>query len=127
MKKLNYLIPVLFFLFISMSAFSSNPEKNLIGEWKFEVTEAPYEYQKGKLVFERSNEDIKGKVIFDRAGNVSISNIEIEAESEKITLTLYVEGTRVKVIGTIDEDKFSGFSKAGYEGKMDFLAEKVAN
>ena len=123
MKKLNYLITGLCFLFISFSALSSNPEKDLIGEWKFDVTEAPYEYQEGKLVIERSEDEIKGTVIFERAGNVEIS--KIESGEEKITLTLYIEGTRVEVVGTIEGDTFSGFSKAGYQDKMDFSAEKI--
>ncbi len=126
MKKLSYLIPVLFIIAVSTSAFPSNPEKHLIGKWKFDVKNAPWEYQKGELLFEHSGGDLKGKVLFDRARNISTSSIKIDAES-KITITLYVEGTIVKVIGTIDKDKFIGIAEVDNVDTLDFSAEKVAN
>ena len=124
MKKLKNLIPALFILMMSVSAFSLNPETKLIGKWKFETNQAPWEYQKGEIVFEQSDDGLTGRVLFDRAGNVRISRIDIDNESELITLTLYVEGALVKVIGTIDNDKISGHAEVDYN-KMVFSAEKL--
>jgi len=124
MKKLNLLITALFFIIVSVSATASNPNKDLIGEWKFDVAQAPYEFQKGKLVIEQAEDQLEGKVVFERSRDVSIREIGIE--EEEITLMLYIQGERVQVTGNIEENKFVGYSKTS-QGKMDFMAEKVAN
>lgn len=122
MKKLVYLTTALAFLFISISAMASNPEKDIVGEWKFDVTQAPYEFQKGTLVIEQADDQLEGKVVFERSQDVSIREIEIE--EEEITFTLYIQGEKVQVIGNIEENKFVGYTKTSQD-KMDFLAEKV--
>ncbi|MFW5945232.1 MAG: hypothetical protein ACOCTU_08235 [Bacteroidota bacterium] len=122
MKKLNLLITALFFIIVSVSATASNPNKDLIGEWKFDVTQAPYEFQKGKLVIEQAEDQLEGKVVFERSQDVSIRGIEIE--EEEITFTFYVQGEKVQVIGNIEENKFVGYAKTSQD-KMNFLAEKV--
>jgi hypothetical protein len=122
MKKLNLLITALLFILVSISATASNPDKDLIGEWKFDVTQAPYEFQKGKMVIEQSEDQLKGKIIFERAQDVTIS--EIETGDEKITITLYIQGERVQVVGNIEENKFVGYAETSTD-KLDFSAEKV--
>ncbi len=122
MKKLNLLITALFFIIVSVSATASNPDKDLIGEWKFDVTQAPYEFQKGKLVIEQADDQLEGKVVFERSRDVSIREIEIE--EEKITLTLYIQGEKVQVIGNIKENKFVGYAETSTD-KLDFSAKKI--
>ncbi|MBS3770771.1 MAG: hypothetical protein V5A47_14170 [Bacteroidales bacterium] len=122
MKKLNLLITALFFIIVSVSTTASNPNNDLIGEWKFDVTQAPYEFQKGKLVIEQAEDQLEGKVVFERSRDVSIRGIGIE--EEEITFTFYVQGEKVQVIGNIEENKFVGYAKTSQD-KMNFLAEKV--
>lgn len=121
MKKLNLLITALLFILVSVSATASNPDKDLIGEWKFDVTQAPYEFQKGKMVIEQSEDQLKGKIIFERAQDVTISEIET---GDKITITLYIQGERVQVVGNIEENKFVGYAETSTD-KLDFSAERV--
>ncbi|MBS3777560.1 MAG: hypothetical protein V5A59_12890 [Bacteroidales bacterium] len=122
MKKLNLLITALFFIIVSVSTTASNPNNDLIGEWKFDVTQAPYEFQKGKLVIEQAEDQLEGKVVFERSRDVSIRGIGIE--EEEITFTFYVQGEKVQVIGNIEENKFVGYAETSQD-KMNFLAEKV--
>jgi hypothetical protein len=121
MKKLNLLITALLFIFFSIPALASNPDKDLIGEWKFDVTQAPYEFQKGKMVIEQSEDQLDGKIIFERAQDVTISEIET---GEKITITLYIQGERVQVVGNIEENKFVGYAETSTD-RLDFSAKKV--
>ena len=121
MKKLNLLITALLFIVVSITATASNPDKDLIGEWKFDVTQAPYEFQKGKMVIEQSEDQLKGKIIFERAQDVTISKIET---GDKITITLYIQGERVQVVGNIEENKFVGYAETSTD-KLDFSAERI--
>ncbi len=121
MKKLNLLITALFFIIVSVSATASNPNKDLIGEWKFDVTQAPYEFQKGKMVIEQSEDQLEGKIIFERTQDITIRGIET---GEKITITLYIQGEKVQVVGNIEENKFLGYAETSTD-KLDFSAKKV--
>ena len=76
MKNLSHLIAILLFILMSISATALNPDKDLVGEWKFDVTKASYEFQKGKMVIEQSGDQLEGKIIFQRAQEVTISDIQ---------------------------------------------------
>jgi len=123
MKKLSYSIAALLFIIVAISATASNPQKELVGQWKFDVTQAPYEFQKGKMVIEQSDDQLEGKVIFDRAQDVSIRSIE--TGEEKITITLYIQGEKVEVIGNIEDNEFVGYVETYSQDKIDFKAEKI--
>ncbi|MFP4622374.1 MAG: hypothetical protein ACLFM7_13765 [Bacteroidales bacterium] len=125
MKTLNLLITALLFIIVPISTIASNPEKDLPGEWKFDVRQAPYEYQKGKMIIEQSDEQLKGKVVFERAQDVTIR--EIDTGKEKISITLYIQGEKVQLTGNIEGKKFVGYAKTNSQDKIDFLAEKVIN
>ena len=122
MKNTVQLTTAVLFLLISISAMASNPQKDIVGEWKFDVAQAPYEFQKGKLVIEQADDQLEGKVIFERSGGVTIREIEIG--EEEIILTLYIQGEKIQVVGSIEENKFVGYAKTSQD-KMNFLAEKV--
>lgn len=122
MKNTVQLTTAVLFLLISISAMASNPQKDIVGEWKFDVAQAPYEFQKGKLVIEQADDQLEGKVIFERSGDVTIREIEIG--EEEIILTLYIQGEKIQVVGSIEENKFVGYAKTSQD-KMNFLAEKV--
>ena len=115
----------LFFL-VAVSAFSSlqlqAEEKNnqLIGEWIYQVSDAPYGYEKGSLIFSEK----EGKtvcVIKLEAGELEASDLKVE--KEKITFTTYVDGNPINVELTRDKNKLTGTVDSP-EGPKTLTAEK---
>ena len=123
MKKPIPFITSMLFLCACISVMAQSSHKDLIGEWKFDVAQAPYEYQKGKMVIEKSGDQLEGKVIFERAQDVTIR--DINAEDEEITITLYIQGEKIQVIGKIEENDFVGYVDTYSQDRMDFKAEKI--
>ena len=97
-----------FLLFLTVFVFSSAlEEKNnrLIGEWVYEVTDAPYGYEKGSLIFSEKDGQTTC-VIKLEAGELSVSNLNIEKDS--VTFTSYIEGSQINVKLIIEKDKLIG-------------------
>lgn len=51
MKKMLFFAFIAVFVAISTNAGIDQDYKGLVGEWKFEVSSAPYGYEKGMLYF----------------------------------------------------------------------------
>lgn len=82
-------------------------EKNkpLLGEWVYEVSDAPYGYEKGSLIFSEK----KGQttcIIKLEAGELAASNLKVE--KNKITFTTTVEGNSINVELTREKNKLTG-------------------
>lgn len=107
MKKHIFPLLLLCTLFVC-SAFqlqAENKENPILGEWVYEVSDAPYGYEKGSLIFsEREGQTVC--VIKLDAGELETSNLKID--KEKITFTSYVEGNPVNVQLTHEKDKLTG-------------------
>ncbi|MDP3435439.1 MAG: hypothetical protein Q8T04_21070 [Bacteroidota bacterium] len=113
-------------LLITVSAFSSlqlqAEEKNnvLIGEWIYQVSDAPYGYEKGSIIFSEK-EGITVCVIKLEAGELVATNLKIE--KNKITFLTYVDGSPINVELTRDKNKLSGTVDSP-EGPKTLTAEK---
>ena len=114
-------------LFITVSAFSSfqlqaeEKDKPLIGEWVYQVSDAPYGYEKGTLIFsEKEGQTVC--VIKLEAGELQASNLKVE--KRKITFTTYVDGSPINVELTRDKNKLSGTVDSP-EGPKTLTAEKI--
>lgn len=107
MKKLFIPVLLLCAFFILNVPYSIGETKNkpVIGEWVYEVSDAPEGYDKGSLVFS----EIEGQtvcVIKLEAGELATNNLKIEKDS--ITFTVFVEGSPVNVALAREKDKMSG-------------------
>lgn len=103
MKK--QLIPLILIMFFSIQLRAEVKDKPLIGEWAYEVSDAPYGYEKGSLIFSEKD----GKTVCSiklEAGELEVSNLKIE--EEKITFTTYVDGNQINVDLTREGDKLTG-------------------
>jgi hypothetical protein len=79
--------------------------KEIIGEWTYEVSDAPYGYEKGSLIFSEK----EGKticVIKLEAGELAVSDLKIE--KDKVTFTTFVDGNSINVDLTRDKGKLTG-------------------
>ena len=84
------------------------------------VSEAPYGYDKGSLIFSEK----EGKIICViklEAGEMEASNLKVE--KDKITFLTYVDGSPINVELTRDKDKLSGTVDSP-EGPKTLTAEK---
>lgn len=105
----NHLCSFIFIFSISLfTVFQLQAEvknKPLIGEWIYEVSDAPYGYEKGSLIFsEKSGQTVC--VIKVEAGELVASNLKVE--KKKITFTTMVEGNSINVVLIRKKNKFTG-------------------
>lgn len=105
-KQSATLVFILFvFLFSSFELFADGINKSLKGEWVYEVSDAPYGYEKGSLVFS----EIDGKtvcVVKLEAGELAVSNLKVKMDT--ITFTTYVDSNAVNVELIRKNDRLTG-------------------
>lgn len=110
MKKQFGLILFLFaFTMFSGSRLQAEiKNKPLIGEWVYEVSDAPYGYEKGSLIFSEKDGKTICVIKLD-AGELQVNDLKVE--KNKITFSTVVEGNIVhldlvrvknKISGTVD-------------------------
>jgi len=87
---------------IQMTAIKSFP---IIGEWLYEVSEAPYGYEKGSLIFSETNGQINCLIKLE-AGELPINDLKIEKDS--VIFTTMVDGSNIKVALKQEKDKLVG-------------------
>lgn len=97
------LISFLFFALPKLQAEEKN--KALLGEWLYEVIDAPEGYEKGSFIFSEK----EGKtvcVIKLAAGELPVSKLNIE--KEKVSIETLVDGSPIKVDLLLENNKLTG-------------------
>lgn len=79
--------------------------KPLLGEWVYEVSDAPYGYEKGSLIFAEKDGQTTCVVKLE-AGELAVNNLKVE--KNKITFTTSVDGNSINVELTRDKNKLTG-------------------
>lgn len=107
MKKL-FNVMLLFVLTTTFTSLNANTEvkKNpILGEWIYEVSDAPYGYEKGSLIFSEK----EGKtvcVVKLEAGELTANNLLVD--KEKVSFSVIVDGSPVEVKLIREKDKLNG-------------------
>ena len=108
MNKL-FLITTFLLTFVLMTGFNktetSKKHKNIVGTWKYEALEAPYEYQTGEFVFERNEDNLIGFAM------IAMSKIEMEdiiVNNNNISFKCNIQGENVSIDFTISKKSFTG-------------------
>jgi hypothetical protein len=107
-----------FFLVSPIQAKVDN--KELLGEWLYQVTEAPYGYEKGSLIFSEKDGKTTGIVKLE-AGELQISELKIVKDS--VSFVTYVDGSPINVKLKLAEKKLAGTVDSP-EGPKAIVAEK---
>jgi len=100
-----------FFLLAAIITVSGNQlqaevkNKTLLGEWVYEVTDAPYGYEKGSLIFAEKDGETTCVVKLE-AGELAVSDLKII--DDKITFSTMVDGNTINVALTREMDKLIG-------------------
>jgi hypothetical protein len=80
-------------------------DKSIIGEWIFEVSDAPYGYEKGSLIFSEKDDQTVCTIKLE-AGELAVSNLKIE--KDKVTFTTYVDGNPINAELILENNKLTG-------------------
>ncbi len=107
MKKqfLAFLFLATVTLFAGVQLQAEVKNKPILGEWLYEVSEAPYGYEKGSLIFsEKDGQTIC--VIKLEAGELAVSNLKID--KEKVSFTTTVDGNSINVELKREDNKLIG-------------------
>lgn len=94
--------------------------KKLLGEWLYEVSDAPYGYEKGSLIFAEKDGNTSC-VVKVEAGELQVQNLKIE--KNRISFSTTVEGNVVHVNLVHEKNKITGTVESP-EGPKTILAVK---
>lgn len=122
MKKLLFV--ALFFIAVagSLQAAISKGNKDVVGEWKYEVPTAPYGYEKGILVITEKEGKLAGEVKF--ADGYKIELKKLNYAENVFTFGLYIDYEYISVTANTEGKKMTGTAKTP-DGDMKFTAEKA--
>lgn len=122
MKKLLIFVFMMAIVAGVANAATATDNKSVLGEWKYEVPEAPYGYEKGVIVITENEGKLEGKIKFDDGYKIDLKKVSLEEGTLK--LALYVDYEYVSVTTKVDGKKMTG-TVTSSEGNMKLTAEKV--
>lgn len=96
---------VLISLLPALNLQAEPKNKHLLGEWLYEVSDAPYGYEKGSLIFSEKDGNTICIVKLD-AGELQVEDLKIE--NNKISFSTTVEGNVVRVNLVHEKNKITG-------------------
>ncbi|NBB76405.1 MAG: hypothetical protein GVY02_03410 [Bacteroidetes bacterium] len=112
-----------FFMLFNSPVSTVDLSDNFAGSWAFDLPQAPPQYSKGVVHLEMTEDGAyTGKVTFDAGGEVPLRNVRIDGEN--IILSVFVEGSVVDTVCSIDEGMLKG-TVMSPNGNMPFSAQRV--
>ncbi len=121
MKKL-----LLFTAFLVLSivgsvvvAQSKNP---VVGNWNYEVSQAPYGYDKGKISLSQEKEVLKGDVVFQSGYSVVLQNVTLK--NDTLRAGVFVDGENVSITARVNKNNMTGTVNSSM-GRMSLKAQKI--
>lgn len=106
----------------NVSAVVGMANKDVTGEWKYEVPSAPYGYEKGTLILEEKEGKLVGQIKFEDGYNIELKNVTYADSTLKCGL--YVDYEYVSIKAKIAGKKLMGTVDTP-EGEMKITASKI--
>ncbi len=122
MKKLILILFVFALTANLVNATESPANKDIIGEWKYEVPNAPYGYNAGNLVFEEKEGKLSGYAKLE--GNNKIDLQDISYEEGVLKFGLYVDYSYVSLKIEVEGEEMKGIVNSP-DGEIPITAKKV--
>jgi hypothetical protein len=94
--------------------------KNLIGTWEYSVPDAPYQYQKGNIIFENKDGELTGFFSVDR---LKAPLRDLKSQKRKVIFEAYIQGVTVSFDLTFKKKSFLG-TVSYSEGTLDITGHK---
>jgi uncharacterized protein (TIGR03066 family) len=114
---------IMFSMVLMFSASQVKAEvknKQLLGEWVYEVSDAPYGYEKGSLIFAEKD----GQTVLTiklEAGEMPADSLKIEGN--KISFSAQIQGSTINIELTHEKDQLTGKADSP-EGPKTITAKK---
>ncbi|MGM0375555.1 MAG: hypothetical protein ACQEQ0_02145 [Bacteroidota bacterium] len=121
MKRFLFFALMAAALWGSVYASSTQSNKEIVGQWAFNVDKAPYGYQTGSLVISEEKDSLKGHVKFEDGYKVDLKNLSYT--EGVLNCGLYIDYTHIKVKAEIKEQLLKG-TVFTPEGEMKISAKK---
>ena len=121
MRKVYFILLVFAFVMTNLLSFA-NDNKIVLGTWKVEVADAPYEYVKSSLIVSEENGALAAIVKFEDGQELKVSGIQFS--KDVITLIVTVDGSDMKVSGKVENSKITGKVEAP-DGVLELTATKI--
>lgn len=121
MKKLMILTFLFVVVFTTVNATVATNNKDVLGNWKYEVPTAPVGYDKGVMVISEKEDKLVGEIKF--ADGYKIDLKDVTYEEGVVKFSLYVDYNLVTVKAKIEGKKLTGTVNTP-EGEMKITAEK---
>lgn len=122
MKKLLGLAFLAAIFASNINAAVGQANKDILGEWKYEVPTAPYGYAEGTLVIYEKEGKLVGQIKFEDGYKIDLKNITYTEGVFKCGL--YVDYEYVSIKAKIDGKKLTGAVDTP-EGEMKITATKI--
>jgi hypothetical protein len=106
----------------NVSAAVGMANKDVAGEWKYEVPSAPYGYEKGTLVLAEKEGKLAGEIKFEDGYKIELKNVTFAEGTLKCGL--YVDYEYVSIKAKVEGKKLTGAVDTP-EGEMKMTATKV--
>ena len=121
MKKVNLALIVLFSA-VSLFSLTAQNNKKVVGVWKYEVSQAPYGYDKGTLEVKELKNVFSGEVKFNSGNSVTLQKVSMS--NDTLRANVYVDSESVDIVAKINNTKMEGTVNTSM-GKMSLKADKV--
>lgn len=102
---------------------SGTANKDVVGNWKYEVAGAPYGYEKGTLVFAEKEGKLVGEVKFADGYKIEMKEVKIE-EGDVMICGLYIDYEYISVKIKLEGTQMTG-SVNTPDGELRLKAEKL--
>jgi hypothetical protein len=123
MKNLIFKTSAILLLFV-LTSYSLPDDiiktKKLIGTWEYSAPEAPYQYQKGEIIFEEKEGVLTGYFLIE-GFKAQLRNLN--SQKSKVTCEAYIQGITVSFDLTFKKKSFLGTASYS-EGTLDISGHK---
>lgn len=109
-------------MLLFMINLTSVTDPSPIGSWAFSVDQAPWEYNRGTIVFEENEDNVLTGVIHFHTGQ-QLSIDKISVDGSEMVFDVNVDGYEVQSVVAISESALTGHVVT-MEGNMPFSATK---
>lgn len=121
MKKI-LLFTAFLVLSIVGSVIVAQGKNPVVGNWNYEVSQAPYGYDKGKISLSMEKEVLKGDVSFQSGYSVVLQNVTLK--NDTLRAKVFIDGENVSITARINKNNMTG-SVDSSMGRMALKAQKI--
>jgi hypothetical protein len=120
--KTKFLLVILVVGFVSLSAFARVGNGEILGVWKYKISEVPPKYESGIMQFEMKDDKVVGFV--GNGGEYKTEVKNLVTTDDTVSFKIAYEGGEITVNLKKDGEKLTGTLKT-IDGEFPMQAEKV--